>query len=180
VRILKHNELSAAAEIVKSGGVIVYPTDTVWGVGCDATNARAVGRVIAIKNKPAGADLIWLLPDVKLVKKYFPGVSRTEERLLCKKRTTVIVDGTAVRVVKSGWVNKFVSRCGCPLISTSANLHGEPVVSSWRQSAAVFDGKVDAVIRGGKNYRRVGSTIIKVGGNNEIKILRAGSGIKIK
>ncbi|MDR1917968.1 MAG: Sua5/YciO/YrdC/YwlC family protein [Christensenellaceae bacterium] len=85
---------------------------------------------------------------------------------------------TAVRVVKTGWVNKFVARCGVPIISTSANLHGEKTVIGWRQAAAVFGDKIDAVVKGGKNYRTLPSTIAKVE-NGEVKILRAGGGIHI-
>jgi L-threonylcarbamoyladenylate synthase len=177
VEVIKHNDLTRAAAVIKSGGVLVYPTDTVWGLGCCALDQSAVERVIAAKDRPENAGLIWLLPSLRAVKKYFPNISRTEQKLLNKKRTTVIIENTAVRVVKTGWVNKFVAACGVPVVSTSANLHGQGVITSWRQAEAVFNGKVDAVVRGGKVYGGVPSTIAKVE-NGEVKILRAGGGIQ--
>jgi L-threonylcarbamoyladenylate synthase len=181
VEIIKRNDLSKAAAVIKSGGVICYPTDTVWGIGCNALNEAAVAKVKTVKGKPENAKLIWLLPCIGQVKKYFPNISILEQKLLNKKRTTVVLKtdggGAAVRVVKTGWVNKFVACCGVPVISTSANLYGGETVKSWRGAAAVFDGRIDAVIKGGKVYNGTASTIASAE-NGEVKILRSGGGIQ--
>jgi L-threonylcarbamoyladenylate synthase len=177
VEIIKHNDLNRAAAVVKSGGIVVYPTDTVWGLGCSALDKKAAAKVLSAKGKPENSNMIWLLPSIRAVKKYFPNITRVEQKLLNKKRTTVIIGNTAVRVVKTGWTNKFIARCGVPVISTSANLHGQSAASSWRQAAEIFGGKADAVIKGGKNCSGIASTVVKLE-NGEIKILRAGGGIQ--
>jgi L-threonylcarbamoyladenylate synthase len=182
VVVLKHNDIKKAAEIVKNGGVIIYPTDTIWGIGCDASNKVATERIIKLKQKPTNSSLIWLFPSIRAVKKYFAGrlsLSWAYEKLLSKKRTTVILDDIAVRVVKRGRINKFIARCGVPIVSTSANIHGGKTVQSWRQAAEFFDDSVDAIIRGRKKRGGVQSTVVKIE-NGKIKILRAGGGISIK
>lgn len=179
MQVLKHNDLTKAAAVIKNGGIIVYPTDTVWGIGCDAANYDAVKRVIKIKRKPEDAKLIQLFPNIRAVKKIF-NISVTEEKLLNAKRTTVIIDNTAVRVIKTGWLNKLLKKCGVPLVSTSANIHGEKTVISWRQAVDIFGSSADAVIRGGKNYGRLPSTVVQCKDNN-VKIIRQGAGsISIK
>lgn len=154
---------------------MIYPTDTIWGLGCNALDETATKKLKALKGKPADASLIWLLPSVKSVEKFCGVVTPLEKKLLNKKHTSVIVHGQAVRVVKSGWVNKFLTACGVPVIGTSANLHGQPVVSSWRQATQLFDGKTDAVIRGRKIYQNTPSTLVKVVDGN-VQILRQGAG----
>jgi L-threonylcarbamoyladenylate synthase len=179
VIILKHNQIKAAADIVRSGGIIIYPTDTVWGIGCDARKDMAVKRILEIKQKPIAAPLVWLLPCISAVSKYFPNITLQEKKLLNKRRTTVVLGDIAVRIVKTGWVNKFIAACGGPVISTSANLHGEKPVNSWRQAERIFESGCDAIIRGSKIYNRQPSTVACVK-NGEIKILRKGGGISIK
>lgn len=170
MEIIKHNHLAAAAAIVKDGKVLVYPTDTVWGIGGNALDKTVRDKVIKAKNNSAGAKLIWLLPSIPAVKKHFPKVTMQEQRLLRQKRTTVIIEDTGIRVVKTGWVNKLLTACGVPLLSTSANLHGQKTVESWRQAAAVFDGRADAVIIGRKVYNGKPSKIVKVEGTEVIQI----------
>jgi L-threonylcarbamoyladenylate synthase len=205
VKIIKRSDLRGAAAAVKDGGVVCYPTDTVWGIGCDALNEDAVKRVKKAKGKPENAKFIWLLPSIKRVKKYFPNLTAAEEKLLNKKRTTVVLaatgggtagggrtagggetadgggtadgEGTAVRVVKTGWLNKFLTRCGVPLVSTSANLHGEKTAESWRRAAEIFGETADAVIKGGEIRNGAASSILAVE-NGEVKILRGSGGIQ--
>lgn len=159
---LKHHAVKAAADIVKSGGVLVYPTDTVWGLGCNALDAAAVARLRQIKQKPADSPLIWLLPSVKAVQKFCGALTQDEIKLLNRKQTTVIIHGQGVRVVKNGWLNKFVQACHTPVVSTSANLHGQPTVRSWHQAVALFETKVDAVIRGRRVIKNNPSTVVQV------------------
>lgn len=159
---IKHHTVKAAADIIKNGGVIVYPTDTVWGLGCNALDAAAVAKLRQIKQKPADSPLIWLLPSIKAVQKFCGTLTRDEIKLLNRKHTTVIVHGQGVRVVKNGWLNKFVQACQTPVVSTSANLHGQPTVHSWRQAVQIFDAKVDAVVRGRRVLKNVPSTIVQV------------------
>jgi L-threonylcarbamoyladenylate synthase len=176
VKIIKHNDFTSAIAIVKSGGVVVYPTDTVWGIGGDAGNAGTVARVNSAKQHPKDKKMIWLLPSIKAVKNHFPNLTYKEQKLLFQKHTTVVIEDTSVRLAHRGWLHKFVSKCGCPIISTSANLHGQPTVKSWRGAVQVFGDTVDGIIRGPKVIKGAPSRIVKVE-NDEIKILR---GISIK
>jgi L-threonylcarbamoyladenylate synthase len=150
VEIIKHNNLSRAAHIIKSGGVLVYPTDTVWGIGCDANNKGAIERIKKIKNRK----------DTNFI------ILNTRGRYA--KRTTFIENGVATRVIRTGWLNKLLKRCGVPLISTSANLHGEPPINGWRQAAVL---NPDSVIKGKKIYKNKPSKIIEVT-NGQIKVVR--------
>lgn len=178
MQILKHNDLNAAAAIIKNGGVVVYPTDTVWGIGCNALNPDAVKRITKIKKRSDEVKFVQIFPSIKSVKKSF-NINLCEEKLLNTKRTTVIINDTAIRVVKTGWLNKLLKKCDCPLISSSANIHGQNPIISWRQAAATF-GSVDAIIRGSKNYGSTPSTIVKCDSDN-VKIIRQGLGsISIK
>ena len=178
MEIFRHTEIQKMAAVVKNGGIVIYPTDTIWGLGCNALNEKATIKLKAMKGKPADANLIWLLPSVVSVEKYYGALTPIEKKLLRKKHTSVIVHGQAVRVVRSGWLNQFLSVCGVPLVATSANLHGQPVITSWRQAVLLFDGQTDAVVRGRKIYRHVPSTLVAVENTNppQIKILRNGAG----
>lgn len=183
MEIFRHNDLKGIARVVKSGGIIIYPTDTVWGLGCNALDLEATKRLKSLKGKPADASLIWLLPSVEAVKKYCGSISTLERRLLKQKHTSVIIHGQAVRVIRSGWLNRLLTLCGVPLIGTSANYHGQPVIQSWRQGVELFNQKTDAVVRGRKIYHQSPSTLVKVDegeNSHQIKIIRNGSGISIK
>lgn len=176
LEILKHNSPLPASQVIKNGGVIVYPTDTVWGLGCNALDTAAVAKLRKIKQKPANAPLIWLLPSVKAVQKFCGELTREEIKLLNRKHTTVIIHGQGVRVVKNGWLNKFVQACQVPVVSTSANLHGQPTVQSWRQAVALFGEQVDAVVHGRRVLKNTPSTVVQVK-DGQTQVLR---GISIK
>lgn len=179
VIVIRHNDLNSAAAVIQNGGVLIYPTDTVWGIGGNALDKKVHDRVIKAKNSPKDTKLIWLLPSMNAVKKYFPNITVQEKKLLDRKRTTIVVGGIGVRIVKTGWVNKLLSACGVPLLSTSANLHGQKTAESWRRAAAVFARKADAVITGRKIYNGTASAVLAVE-NGEVKILRGSGGIQIR
>ena len=159
--LLGHNELTAAAQVVRGGGLIVYPTDTVWGLGCDATNPTAVKSLRDLKGKPADVPLIWLLPSLKAVAQYCGEIEPAARKLLLKPHTTVVVNGQSVRVVRHGWVNKLLTRCGVPLVATSANHHGQPTVISWRAAVREF-GDAVTVIKGRKIYHHRPSRVVAI------------------
>ena len=162
LEILKHNSPVPASQIIKNGGVLIYPTDTVWGLGCDALNAAAVAKLRKIKQKPADAPLIWLLPSVKAVQKFCGDLTHAEIKLFNLNHTTEIIHGQVFLVVKKGCLNKFVQACHGPVVSTSANVHGQPPVQSWRQAVAVFDNQVDAVVRGRRVLKNRPSAVVQV------------------
>ena len=108
-------------------------------------------------------------------------ITPEEKRMLLKKRTSVIINGQAVRVIRSGWLNRLLTACKVPLVATSANLHGQSVITSWRQGAMVFAEQDVAVVRGRK-LKQVASSLVQFDHSQvpaQIKILRPGSGISI-
>lgn len=181
MKIFRHHEIKKIADYVKQGGVIIYPTDTVWGIGCHALNQDAVQKVKLAKGKPNDAQLIWLLPSINAVMLHCGQITPEEKRMLLKKRTSVIINGQAVRVIRSGWLNRLLTACQVPLVATSANLHGQSVITSWRQGAMVFAEQDVAVVRGRK-LKQVASSLVQFDHSQvpaQIKILRPGSGISI-
>ncbi len=183
MEIFRHNAFKSIAHVVQNGGIIIYPTDTIWGLGCNALNTKATKRLKQLKGKAADAALIWLLPSVEAVIRHCGAVTPTERRLLHQKHTSVVIHGQAVRVVRSGWLNRLLTVCRVPLVATSANPHGQPVITSWRQGVQLFDGQTDAVVRGRKIYRHTPSTLVQVDTTQnppQIKIIRAGRGISMK
>ena len=179
MKVFRHNDLKNLAQVVQQGGIIIYPTDTIWGLGCNALDEKTTTKLKKLKGKPADAALIWLLPSISAVEKFCGQINSTERSLLKKKHTSVIIHGQAVRVVRSGWLNKFLTECGVPMVATSANVHGQPVITSWRQAVQLFDGQTDAVVRGRKIYKHTPSTLVEVDNNQnppKIKVLRNGAG----
>ena len=178
MQIFRHNDITNIAQVVKNGGIILYPTDTIWGLGCNALDENVTKKLKLLKGKPADAALIWLLPSIAAVEKFCGNVTPIERKLLNRKHTSVIIHGQAVRVIRSGWLNRFLSICGVPVVGTSANLHGQPVITSWHQATKLFHGKTDAVVRGRKIYKNIPSTLAMVDNPTnppKINILRAGA-----
>ena len=162
MEIFRHTEIKKLADVVRNGGIILYPTDTIWGLGCNALDTTATKKLKTLKGKPADAQLIWLLPSVESVTKFCGAVTPLEKKLLRQKHTSVIIHGQAVRVIRSGWLNQFLTACGVPVVGTSANVHGERVITSWRQATKLFAGKTDAVVRGRKIYKNAPSRLVMV------------------
>ncbi|MBO4726267.1 MAG: Sua5/YciO/YrdC/YwlC family protein [Clostridia bacterium] len=178
MKVFRHNNLKNLAQVVQQGGIIIYPTDTIWGLGCNALDEKTTTKLKKLKGKPADAALIWLLPSIKAVEKFCGSINAVECSLLKKKHTSVIIHNQAVRVVKSGWLNKFLTACAVPMVATSANVHGQPVITSWRQAVKLFNGQTDAVIRGRKIYKNRPSNLVKVAIENNqpvINVLRSRS-----
>jgi L-threonylcarbamoyladenylate synthase len=144
---INNHDLNSIVTILKQGGVIVYPTDTIYGLGCLASNSRAIKKIKAIKKREASKPLLVLVSSLAMVKKYCY-LSRNKELILKHlwqetRPTSVILehrnllsnelvskhDGLAVRLPKSDFLLKIVRRIKEPLVSTSFNLSGEPVLN---------------------------------------------------
>lgn len=138
---------------LRAGGLILYPTDTIWGIGCDATNADAVKKVFALKKRPEAKSMIVLLADQKDLLRYVtqPDLQVLDYLRTVQKPTTVIykdpvgladnlinADGTiAIRIVKEDFCRHLIKRFRKPIVSTSANFSGETAPASF---AAIADG----------------------------------------
>lgn len=141
-------DIKNAVEIMKKGGVILYPTDTVWGIGCDATNAEAVAKVYRIKQRDDSKALICLVDSDVRMQRYVRNVPNVAWDImeLATKPTTVILDDAvnlapnliaedgsiAMRITKEPFSHELCYRFQKPLVSTSANISGQPAASNYR------------------------------------------------
>ena len=174
---------------LQEGGTILYPTDTIWGIGCDATNANAVEKIIQLKNRPAEKSFAILVADDVQLMKYVASVDRKLLQYLqiTQKPTTVIYEraigfagnviadngSVGIRICRDEFCKHLIKRFGKPIVSTSANISGMPSAPTFGEiSQSIIDG-VDYVVK----YRQTdknpaqASTIIQWK-NGEINILR--------
>lgn len=176
--------------ILKAGGTILYPTDTVWGIGCDATNEEAVKKILAIKKREESKSLVVLLDAPEKLNRYVKEVPSQAWDLMeySEKPLTIVYpeavslaknvigdDGTvAIRIVKNDFCVELLRKLGRPLVSTSANISGEATPLSFSEISPVVLSQVDYVVNlpGEKNKTGKPSTIIKIETNSVIKFLR--------
>jgi L-threonylcarbamoyladenylate synthase len=154
------NDIDHCLSVLRSGGLILYPTDTIWGIGCDATDADAVAKVYALKQREAAKSLIVLMADRRDILKYTtqPDLRIFDYLATVQKPTTVIYDGAvglapnlvnadgtvAIRLVADPFCRHLVKRFRKPLVSTSANISGEP--------APAFFNQIDPRVKAGVDY----------------------------
>lgn len=183
-------EIELALEALRKGGLILYPTDTVWGIGCDATNADAVARIYALKRSENKHSMLVLCESADMVVRYVnkaPGIA-FEVMEMATKPLTLILPGAGglaenlipeektlgVRVPDHEFCRKLLRRFGRPIVSTSANISGEPTPKSLAEvSREIIDG-VDMVVNPRFRGRPTGkaSSIIAFGEGGEVKIIR--------
>lgn len=181
-------QLQETINYLIDGKTILYPTDTVWGIGCDATNFEAVSKIYELKNRVESKSLIVLVSSVNMLKKYVsvPGKALTILKSADKPTTiiyqnpkgfaknTIASDQTiAIRIVQDDFCRKLIKRFGKPIVSTSANVSEEPTPKSFSEiSKPILDG-VDYIVNLHQNkVNTKSSTILKIDGNT-IQVLRA-------
>ena len=157
----QEEDIKNAVEVLRRGGVILYPTDTVWGIGCDATNAEAVARVYQIKHRDDSKALICLVDSDARLQRYVRNVPAVAWDLLdaVVKPTTVILDGAvnlapnliaedgsiALRITKEPFSHELCYRFQKALVSTSANISGQPAAQNFADIAPELLDAVDYV-----------------------------------
>ncbi len=182
--------IAEIVNVLRSGGVILYPTDTVWGIGCDATNAEAVAKIYSLKQSQDKKSMLVLCRDANMVVRYVnkaPGIA-FEVMEMSEKPLTAILSGAAglaenlipdektlgVRIPQHEFCEKLLFRFGRPIVSTSANISGEPTPARFNEiDPQILEG-VDYVVHPrfeGKPTRRP-SSIIAFGEDSSIKIIR--------
>ena len=201
------SEINKALEVLRSGGIILYPTDTVWGIGCDATDPVAVAKVYEIKKRADSKSLVLLAADMDMICRYVkevpemaiqlvevndkpmtiiypgaiagplpaePGVLPKADRR-CLAFNTVAEDGTVgIRIPMMDFCQQLVAKLGRPLVSTSANISGEPTPKKFAEISPAIRDAVDHIVdpaleRGATGHS---SSIIKVGLDYSIEIIR--------
>ncbi|HEU4470111.1 MAG TPA: L-threonylcarbamoyladenylate synthase [Flavisolibacter sp.] len=156
-------EVETAIQSLKKGGVILYPTDTIWGLGCDATDAAAIQRIFGIKQRADGKSMIILLADERDVLQYVasPDLSVFDFLAQQERPTTVIFDGAvglpgnlvaedgsiAIRLVRDEFCRHLVKRLRKPLVSTSANISGQPSPTGFQTVSQEVKDLVDHIVQ---------------------------------
>lgn len=184
------NSIKKALDTLKNGGIILYPTDTIWGLGADATNSDAVKRIFQIKQRAETKSFIILVDSVEMLQQY---VKISENVLqfiaLQKKPTTIIYDeviglshsvlaqdgSVAIRVVEDDFCKKLIKEFSRPIVSTSANLSGEKTPFNFLQISSEIKQKVDYIVEYQQDNleERASSQIVKFSKEGELIIIRS-------
>lgn len=182
-------EVRTSAKILTEGGTIVYPTDTVWGIGCDATDPLAVARIFDLKQRPDSRALICLVSDQAMLERYLETVPDVAYDLLdlATKPLTIIYDrpkgiapnllapdgSLGIRVATDTFCKYLIGRLKRPIVSTSANVSGQPTPCSFDEIAPVILKGVDYVVNLHREKRNgPASSIIKLGNDGTVKVIR--------
>jgi len=184
-------ELKKTLEILKKGGTILYPTDTVWGIGCDARNKEAVNKIFKIKERAEYKSMVVLVCDDKMINRYVKDVPAIawdliesaaddpltiiypDGRMLAEN--IIAADGSVgIRIVKDEFCKNLIHKFGKPIVSTSANISGDPTPITFSNINNKIMNKVDYIVNLRQNEvnNPKPSTIIKVAMNGEVKIIR--------
>ena len=183
-------EVNNALMVLKQGGIILYPTDTVWGIGCDASNAEAIEKIYRLKKRSESKSMICLVSDFKMLNQYIEEVPEVAYDILkyAKKPTTIVYDrplhvaeniinddnSLAIRVVRDPFCSQLIKKLKRPLVSTSANLSGEKVPGNFQEiSKPILEG-VDYIVNLQRSKRSITpSSVIKISNDGTVKVIRS-------
>jgi L-threonylcarbamoyladenylate synthase len=185
-----HDDIKKALEVLKSGGIILYPTDTIWGIGCDATNEKAVEKIYQIKKREDSKSMLVLMENPALLERYVTEVpeiawdlieiATTPLTIIFSKaknlaKNLIAEDGSiGIRFTKEAFSSQLLQRFRRPLVSTSANISGEKSPAYFDEISEEIRNQVDYVVeyRQDDNTPSQPSSIIKLGVGGQIEIIR--------
>ena len=160
------NDIKNCLKVLKTGGIILYPTDTIWGLGCDGTNKSAVSKIYALKQRAENKSMILLLANNEEIANYCKTPSAAIQNLLNKEENPLTIvypnakniadnlisqDGTvAIRIVNDAFCEALINTFGKPIVSTSANIAGEASPTSYTSVKAKIKNGADYIVQ----YRR--------------------------
>lgn len=184
-----NEEIHNAYEVIKEGGIILYPTDTVWGIGCDATNAEAVAKIYKLKQRAETQSMIVLMNGDKMMHNVFKEIPEVAWQImdLSENPTTLVLDNPrniaanliapdktlGIRIVKEPFCFKLLEKMKKPLVSTSANISGQPTPKSFKEISPEIIKGVDYVVN--LHHEKIAgkpSTIIKLTNDSQVKVIR--------
>lgn len=186
-----YQKLRYPAEIIKKGGIVVFPTETVYGIGTNGLDKDAVEKLYKIKKRPLNKPISLLVSDFEMIEKVAKNITEIEYKLMKKffpgpltiilNKKNIVPDivtsggnTVGIRMPEEKITIKLIEYAGVPIAAPSANISGKPSGIDVQDIIKEFGDKVDYYIDGGKSKLGIGSTIVKVE-NNNIKILREGS-----
>ncbi|MDR0803298.1 L-threonylcarbamoyladenylate synthase [Fluviicola sp.] len=175
---------------LQNGKTILYPSDTIWGIGCDATNGEACKRILEIKQRPANKSFILLADSFQMIEKYIPEFPSVCYDLidLAEKPLTIIYPGAkglapgvlaedgsvGIRLTKDPICLALIRSIRKPLVSTSANLSGQPSPTNFQSIAFQIKDQVDAIVEARLTEElATPSQIIKIGLDSSVKVIRS-------
>ncbi len=181
--------MEKALEILKSGGTILYPTDTIWGIGCDAMNIDAINKIFEIKKREKSKSMIILVESEKRLQDLVDVPEMAWEIIdLSEKPVTIVYDSPkglpkeilaedgsiGIRLIKDNFCKKLISKLNKPLVSTSANFSGEKSAMKFSDINPEIINLVDYAVE--ENREKIseyaGSSVIRVWNDGRIKVLR--------
>ena len=182
-------EINNCIEELKKGNLILYPTDTVWGIGCDASNPEAVKKVYQLKNREDSKALICLVANQAMLERHVAQVPEVAYDIidLAEKPTTIVFDQPkevaknliaadntlAIRVASDKFCQYLINKFGKPIVSTSANISGMPTPKQFKEIAPEILKGVDYVVNlPDENKNPSPSSIIKLGNDGQVKFIR--------
>lgn len=184
------NDISQAIDVLNQGGLILYPTDTIWGIGCDATNSTAVKKVYTLKQRTDTKTMLVLLNNANRLTQYIENVPEMAWELIevSDKPLTIIYPGAknistnlisddgsiGIRIVKEKFCDMLIQQFKKPIVSTSANISGKPSPAIFQQIAEEIKSGVDYIVKYRQEDTKIEppSSIIKLDSANRIQILR--------
>ena len=177
-----------AVEVFKSGGIVIYPTDTIWGIGCDASDEQACVKINEIKNRPATKSFIVLVDSIQMLERIVPEIPEVCYQLIdtATRPLTIIYenpkglaksllaeDGSVgIRVTNDPICKKMIRSLRKPIVSTSVNISGEASATEFSDISNQLKSKVDYVFPDTGLSSKTPSQIIKVGLNSSVQIIR--------
>lgn len=190
---MKHDfgdDIRNALKVLRAGGIILYPTDTVWGLGCDATNGEAVKKIYSIKKRAENKSLITLVNSAAMLTRYVDNPPEVALQMaeLAESPLTIVYDrgrslaegvasadgSVGVRICNDPFCDELITALRKPLVSTSANISGRDAPAIFDEISEELKASVDYIChwRQDDRSRAKASSVIKVSGNGVVKILR--------
>ena len=186
---MMNTEIKTSLKILNQKTLLLYPTDTVWGIGCDATSEEAVAKIFEIKQRSESKSLVILVDSFDMLQKYILKVPKAVLELLSKTKnpTTIIYDNpvglaknvvaaddtVAIRIVQNEFCRELIHLFGKPIVSTSANISGNPTPKSFDEIEKSILDSVDYIVNLQRDeVNEKSSTILKVNEKGEITVLR--------
>jgi L-threonylcarbamoyladenylate synthase len=185
-------EIETIVKLLQNGQTILYPTDTIWGIGCDCTNKAAVQKVYTLKKRPDTKSLILLVDSIEMLQNYTPVSAEKLQKLhgqftrpltVIYSETTNLPDflkaedgSIAMRVAQDPFCQAIIAAFGKPIVSTSANISGEPTPKNFKEIEATIKKNVDYTVlyRQNDNDEREPSILVRYHAQtDELDILRA-------